>query len=61
MEIKIILKIKKWWWKRKGYRPLVIHRLDMWKVGNRGSITDIGVFIIRGLEPPNIIWVEMVK
>ena len=57
----MILKIKKWWWKREGYKPIRIFKFEMWKVGVTGSIQGVEPFIVRGLEPPDKIWVEMKK
>jgi len=61
----MILKIKKLYWKWKGYIPYSVISMDMWKVDSEGSISNkkfqSGRFIVRGLEPPDTIWVEPIK
>jgi len=61
----MILKLKKFYWKSKGYIPYPTIKFDTWKVGNEGSISNkkfqSGRFIVRGLEPPDTIWVEPIK
>ena len=60
----MFLKLKKWWWNHKGYWRFVPITFSHWKVGTEGSVTNCGrtkLFTVRGLEPPDAIWVELKK